>query len=336
MKDKIINQIIHELIPLRTLYSEIDTITNDLLNNNLDSLKVFLDNNYQDTNINPDLNNLVISLVNDGKLPNTYLNFINYSIESPKLSKIDLVNFLNSKLLGYKAINIKHDNLNNIKINIENGFNIYNVTDLSNSESNIINEEHLKLTPISDYEFPNEVEDTILSNQKLTPVLDDEFKNDNKETKEDIKSEILEHPKLTPVLEDEFFEDIKETKKDMKSNALDHPKLNPEDIEIESLEETYIEKLRKSIMEAQLNYLNNANSFIEELEYKSESEIYQKLLSLNDIRYIHHSISKLSNNTLNRLLPYITDLINKDNHNSINIFIEESIKKNLHGKEKKM
>ena len=93
MKDKIINQIIHELIPLRTLYSEIDTITNDLLNNNLDSLKVFLDNNYQDTNINPDLNNLVISLVNDGKLPNTYLNFINYSIESPKLSKIDLVNF---------------------------------------------------------------------------------------------------------------------------------------------------------------------------------------------------------------------------------------------------
>ena len=43
MKDKIIDKIIHELTPLRTLYKEIDIITNDLLIGNLDTLENIID-----------------------------------------------------------------------------------------------------------------------------------------------------------------------------------------------------------------------------------------------------------------------------------------------------
>ena len=306
MKDKIINQIIHELVPLRTLYPEIDIITNDLLNNKLDTLKEFLDKNYQDTNINPDLKNLIISLVNEGKLNNSYLEILN--IENIKPTEVDLIKFLNSVLIGYKAIDLKNESFKKLITNLQTGYSNSNITLIDNKT---IETDYTKFSPISDYEFPNTQE-----HPKLTPSIEDEIHNTDM---------VLNHPKLTPIdIENNDIPTVKE----------EHPKLNLENVEIEYLEETYIEKLRKSIMEAQLNYLNNANSFIEELENKSEAEIYQKLLSLNDIRYNHHSISKLSNDTLNRLLPYITNLVNSNNHSSINIFIEESIKKSLHQNKK--
>ena len=78
-----------------------------------------------------------------------------------------------------------------------------------------------------------------------------------------------------------------------------HPEINSSwdseitpatDDEILTIEEDDIEALRKIILESQLNYLNNANQFIETLEGESEDKIYHALLNLNDIRYIQHCI----------------------------------------------
>ena len=105
------------------------------------------------------------------------------------------------------------------------------------------------------------------------------------------------------------------------------------DDEILTIEEDDIEVLRKIILESQLNYLNNANQFIETLEGESEDKIYHALLNLNDIRYIQHCISNLSYDTLKRLLSYI-ELMEENKHNLINTFMEEAIKRSIHTHEK--
>ena len=105
------------------------------------------------------------------------------------------------------------------------------------------------------------------------------------------------------------------------------------DDEILTIEENDIEALRKIILESQLNYLNNANQFIETLEGESEDKIYHALLNLNDIRYIQHCISNLSYDTLKRLLSYI-ELMEENKHNLINTFMEEAIKRSIHTHEK--
>ena len=105
------------------------------------------------------------------------------------------------------------------------------------------------------------------------------------------------------------------------------------DDEILTIEEDDIEALRKIILESQLNYLNNANQFIETLEGESEDKIYHALLNLNDIRYIQHCISNLSYDTLKRLLSY-SELMEQNKHNLINTFMEEAIKRSIHTHEK--
>ena len=105
------------------------------------------------------------------------------------------------------------------------------------------------------------------------------------------------------------------------------------DDEILTIEEDDIEALRKIILESQLNYLNNANQFIETLEGESEDKIYHALLNLNDIRYIQHCISNLSYDTLKRLLSYI-ELMEENKNNLINTFMEEAIKRSIHTHEK--
>ena len=92
-----------------------------------------------------------------------------------------------------------------------------------------------------------------------------------------------------------------------------------------------IESLRKKILDAQLNYINNASKFSKELEKKDDYQIYQDLIDLNDIRFIQHSLSKLSINTLDRLLIYLENKTDKEKH-SIDMFIIEVIKKYLHSK----
>lgn len=100
--------------------------------------------------------------------------------------------------------------------------------------------------------------------------------------------------------------------------------------EVLTLDDDNIKKLRKKILETQLLYLNDVKGFINKLENMNSNEIYNTLLDLNDIRFIQHSISKLSLNTLNKLLVFIENILKENNHNLINIFIEEAIKKNLH------
>lgn len=281
MKDKIIDRIIHELIPLRTLYKEIDTITNDLLINKLDSLETFLETNFNDINYSQSLKDLISILVQEKKLSNKYLDILNLSN-----------NYFS--LIDYKALNVKNNNLETIKSNLKKGINNSNISILDNNNEEINDNKEIEFTPINDFEFDSQENNQELNNKEieLTPINDFEF--DNQENDQDTDDEIL---------------------------TLD--------------DNNNIQKLRKLILNTQLDYLNNATSFIEELESKNEIELYQKLLSLNDIRYIQHSISKLSTDTLQRLLNYVNTLLEENNHNSINIFIEEAIKKNLHKKEEK-
>lgn len=112
--------------------------------------------------------------------------------------------------------------------------------------------------------------------------------------------------------------------KDKKSH-----KIEIED-EVLTLDDDNIKKLREKILDTQLAYLNDVKGFINKLENMDSNEIYNTLLDLNDIRFIQHSISKLSLNTLNKLLEFIENILKENNHNLINIFIEEAIKKNLH------
>ena len=93
-----------------------------------------------------------------------------------------------------------------------------------------------------------------------------------------------------------------------------------------------INSLRNKIIEAQLNYLNNASSFIQNLEKENEIDIYNSLIDLNDIRFIQHSLSKLSTDTLERLLDFVQNKLELNKHNSIDLFIIEVIKKYLHFK----
>ena len=294
MKDKIIDQIIKNLIPLRTLYKEIDTITNDLLIDNLESLEIFLENEFKDVNYSTELKDLITYLTENNILPIPFLNNNETDFPNTKLSEIDQLNYNKSILIGFKPLNVKATHLENIKNNVRNDINKPGVIFFNSNE----------ISPKSTY----------------TPSLDT-FKTTSLNEDDKLVENNSEEKKLIPINEYTFEEDTSTIANDE---------------EFLSLEDTQIEKLRKIILNAQLNYLNNANSFIEELERKEDVELYQTLLSLNDIRYIHHSISKLSTNTLNRLLIYVEELLKENNHNSINIFIEEAIKKILHDKQKKM
>ena len=93
-----------------------------------------------------------------------------------------------------------------------------------------------------------------------------------------------------------------------------------------------IDALRNKIIEAQLNYLNNANNFIKSLEKVDDKTLYDSLVELNDIRFIQHSLSKLSHEALERLLVYVENKLELNKHSSIDMFIIESIKKYLHTK----
>ena len=77
LEDKIINQIIGLLAPLKTDYQiEVDEIVIDLLNHKTESLRRFVNKHYQDLSINPEIQNLITNLVNDNLLPDDYLNLL--------------------------------------------------------------------------------------------------------------------------------------------------------------------------------------------------------------------------------------------------------------------
>ena len=51
-------------------------------------------------------------------------------------------------------------------------------------------------------------------------------------------------------------------------------------------------------------------------------------MDLNDIRYIQHSLSNLSQSALYRLLPYVEEKLEKNKHSLIDTFMLDVIKKN--------
>ena len=86
--------------------------------------------------------------------------------------------------------------------------------------------------------------------------------------------------------------------------------------------------LRKKIIEARKIYLESPNDFINNLEKKDIKNIYTTLLDFYDISLMQHCIKNLNEETLRKLLKYVSDnLINS--HNAIDMFLEGSIKNHL-------
>ena len=235
MINKVITKIINYLIPLETMYPEIDYIISDLNNYKYDSLNEFIKKYFSTLQYSPEFIKFITSLVKENIIDENYLARVksDNSYTSTNISNLNIL-FVDSKPL--------------------------NVT--INQFNNLTNYYHPEINSSWDLE--------------ITPATDDE---------------------------------------------------------ILTIEEDDIEALRKIILESQLNYLNNANQFIETLEGESEDKIYHALLNLNDIRYIQHCISNLSYDTLKRLLSYI-ELMEENKHNLINTFMEEAIKRSIHTHEK--
>ncbi len=139
-----------------------------------------------------------------------------------------------------------------------------------------------------------------------------------------IKSQVLLNGfKAINMTNDKFLNLKTKAKFTIKKEEID------DDTEFLSLDDNDVELIRRKLLEAQLNYLNKPTEFIETLEKMSENDIYSSLLNLGNISYIQHSLANLGIETLERLLIFIEEKEN-NNHNLINGFIEESIKRNLH------
>lgn len=106
MKDKIIKRIIEVLTPLKTLYQEIDSIINDLENDNYDSLTTFVNEYYKDDNYSQEFLDLLTTLVKEGVIDNSFLN-LNNTYEFTNFNYRDGILYLNSK-----AINLTGDKYN--------------------------------------------------------------------------------------------------------------------------------------------------------------------------------------------------------------------------------
>lgn len=235
MINKVITKIINYLIPLETMYPEIDYIISDLNNYKYTSLNEFIKKYFSTLQYSPEFIKFITSLVKENIIDENYLARVksDNSYTSTNISNLNIL-FVDSKPL-------------NVTINQFNNLTNYYHPEINSSRYS-----------------------------EITPATDDE---------------------------------------------------------ILTIEEDDIEALRKIILESQLNYLNNANQFIETLEGESEDKIYHALLNLNDIRYIQHCISNLSYDTLKRLLSYI-ELMEENKHNLINTFMEEAIKRSIHTHEK--
>lgn len=90
--------------------------------------------------------------------------------------------------------------------------------------------------------------------------------------------------------------------------------------------------LREKIIEARTNYLDDPTGFIANLELMDAESIYKTFMDSHDITLIQHCISKLSANTLNRLLVLVESKINLNHYDVLSIFIQEAIKRNMHNK----
>ena len=125
LKDKVIDEIISRLIPLRTLYKEeIDTITNDLINDKFQSLYAFIDKYYQDEFYSEYFQLFLKALNKNGQIPSDILKGINFenqknnSLETLKPSNLNLPNYIqettldfnNLALIGFRPINLKIKN----------------------------------------------------------------------------------------------------------------------------------------------------------------------------------------------------------------------------------
>ncbi len=112
LKEKIIDEIISLLSPLRSMYpDEINIITNDLINNRFDSLKDFLNKYYKDLSYSKEMIQIITNLVKNNTIPMSYLEKVH---ESPSYLLLPIKEN-NLTLISSRAINVNTPKFNNIK-----------------------------------------------------------------------------------------------------------------------------------------------------------------------------------------------------------------------------
>ncbi len=105
-KNKLIDQIFKLLAPLRSLYKdEVEKVTNDLLIGYTKSLDDFINKYFSNTNYSQELVSLIMTLVNQGVIPSTYLDEINKKVE------------VSYKQQSVRPLNVKIITFNNIQKN---------------------------------------------------------------------------------------------------------------------------------------------------------------------------------------------------------------------------
>lgn len=118
----------------------------------------------------------------------------------------------------------------------------------------------------------------------------------------------------------------------LKNSYIYHINLFKEKTNPLNINKTKEEYIKEKILESRRNYLNDPIGFIANLEFMDSEDIYNTFANSHDITLIQHCISKLSLDTLNRLLIFVEDKITDNHYDVMSIFIEEAIKRNLHNK----
>ena len=259
------------------------------------------------------INNKTDSLIN---FINEHYNSMNYSPEIKEFVK----KLVNSKIIDKDYLNMIKDN------------NSFELTSLDNNNNNIILLDNKPLN-IKKEKIERIIKDK-KSNRKyklLTLNAKNYFLSNSKglNVKENILKRIILSVKTI-----KFKEEQKELSNNNDIYEDNIISFNDYNKYKEEKEEIDINLLRKKILEGQVAYINDANKFIQNLEDMDEVSIYNSIMNLNDIRFIQHSISKLTSETLERLLNYVENRLENEEHNFVDMFIEEAIKKNLHKNKK--
>ena len=369
LKNQIIDNIISILSPLRKDYpEEINTITNDLINGKTTSLQEFVNNHYQNLNYRIEIKDFITKLVDTNLLDASYKDVIkdNYEFISliannileisskPLNVKDDVLEKIKKhaptpklEIINHEYAEINFEDLpttNNISNNLDDKI-LNTYTEPNNEQNNDTNTQSITTkvnlnnnitTPLVETNndiIPNNIVETEPINQiennnlnNINTSLETQLDNNKLNTYEEINTSSYKQPEIEvkPIIEPPTLS--------INTNLeINNQMTNTiETEENTKLNEININDLRKKILDAQLNYLNNASEFINNLEIESEEEIYNSLIDLNDIRYIQHSLSKLSKPTLERLLEYTNTRLNDNFHNTIDTFIINVIKKYLH------
>lgn len=320
---KLLSNIRLEYLNDPNMVTRINSISNDLLENNIDSLISFANEIYNTTLYSDTLKTFVQTLISSNLISQDYLNLFiqnataEYQIIESKGTDYNL-------LVQSRPLNLKPTTFTAIKA--------HQITIATPSQETYvtITEPANETPPLSDENnvipFPSLHSETVLKEDTYTeiPVLTDlipktqeeiDFPDFSSYQKYDSNIEIdaNKDPKFVPLSDLNLVATFMESQNTMPfdpkiDNLIPlYPNPNLDSNEKNPVETTSSPKQPNKILEVQLAYFNDPVDFISKLETMSELEVYDTLHNLGDIRFMQHSLSYSSDNLLDRLLIFLNN-----------------------------